>query len=145
MGWEGDAGEQILPSHHFLVVNTEKRLLGSIRMKGHRLTPGDSYSSRKTEQEKKHLAVTNQNELRNEVVRYNMPNWRREKNWIKTKKVGSLKERFQLAARQNKQFREKPCTRSPLYSNFPTSWRKLTTRHLRKIRKVRNEKSGQWT
>ena len=46
VGWEGDAGEQIL-QYPLLVVKTEKRLFGPIRMKGHRFTPGGSHWSRR--------------------------------------------------------------------------------------------------
>ena len=46
VGWEGDADKQIL-QNTLLVVNTEKHLLGPIRMKGHCFTPGDSHRSQK--------------------------------------------------------------------------------------------------
>ena len=90
---------------------------------------------------KKHFAVTNQNELRKEVVRYDMPTWRREKNWIKQKKKScQIKREIPASCRKKNSSKKKPCTRLSLYSNFPTSWRKLTTQLLRRIRKIRREK-----
>ena len=71
-----------------LVVNTVKNLLGPIRMNV--LPPVTAIGAEETEWEKKHLAVTDQNELRKEVVRYDMPTWEREKKY-KTKKGCQIK------------------------------------------------------
>ena len=103
-------------------------------MKGHRLTPGDNYRSRRPirmNYEKKWSAATRPLEEKKEIGQ--------------TKKIGRWGERFQLAARQTNSSEKRPCTRLSLYLNFSTSWNKLTT-HLRRFHEVRSkEKNGLWT
>ena len=86
VGWKGNAGEQILQSPPS---NSKHRgvCLDQSEWRDIILPLVTAIRAEEKEWEKNQLAVINRNELQKEVVRYDMPTWGREKNWIKPKKL----------------------------------------------------------